>query len=67
MIGLICEVSDDVLTLDKEEIDEAIWLTRDEAREIIAGGVTLPDGKRAFAPPPLAIAHQLVKAWAAEG
>ena len=48
----------------------AIWeghkLTREEARAIIAGGVTLSDGKRAFAPPPLAIAHQLIKAWATE-
>ena len=67
MIGLICAVRDDVLTLDKEEIDEAIWLTREEARAVISGGVTLADGKRVFAPPPLAIAHQLLKAWAAMG
>ncbi len=64
MIGLICEVSGDALTLDNDEIDEAIWLTRDEARAALSGGVTLAGGARAFVPPPLAIAHQLVKAWA---
>ncbi|MDX2233341.1 MAG: NAD(+) diphosphatase [Hyphomonadaceae bacterium] len=67
MIGLICTVADDALTLDKDEIDEAIWLTREEARAAISGGVTLPSGVRAFAPPPLAIAHQIVKAWVEEG
>jgi len=63
MIGLIAEVADDVLTLDQDEIDEAVWLTREEARAAMSGGVTLADGKRVFVPPPMAIAHQLVKAW----
>jgi NAD+ diphosphatase len=67
MIGLICDVADDALELDKEEIDEAVWLTREEARAALAGGTTLADGRRIFVPPPLAIAHQLVKAWAEEG
>lgn len=67
MIGLIAEVADDVLELDEDEIDEAIWLTREEARAAISGGVTLPDGRRVFAPPAMAIAHQLVKAWVEEG
>ncbi|MDZ4776871.1 MAG: NAD(+) diphosphatase [Alphaproteobacteria bacterium] len=67
MIGLIAEVSSDELTLDQDEIDEAIWLTRDEARAAISGGGTLADGRRVFAPPPFAIAHQLIKAWVNEG
>lgn len=67
MIGLICEVRDDVLSLDREEIDEAVWLTRDQAKAALAGGVTLADGVRVATPPPLAIAHQLVRAWALSG
>jgi NAD+ diphosphatase len=63
MIGLICEVTGDALTLDKDEIDEAIWLTRDEARAAISGGATLADGTKVWAPPAYAIAHQIVKAW----
>ena len=67
MIGLIADVTDDALTLDKEEIDEAVWLTREEARAALSGGVALSDGARIFVPPPLAIAHQIVKAWVEEG
>jgi NAD+ diphosphatase len=67
MIGLIAEVADDALTLDPEEIDEAVWLTREEARAAIGGGVTLADGRQVWAPPPFAIAHQLVKAWVEGG
>ena len=67
MVGLIAEVSGDELTLDKDEIDEAVWITRDEARAAISGGVTLAGGQRVFAPPPFAIAHQLIKSWAKEG
>lgn len=63
MIGLIADVADDALTLDHEEIDEAVWLTREEARAALSGGATLESGARVFVPPPLAIAHQIVKAW----
>lgn len=65
MIGLFAEVANDVLTLDNDEIVEAIWLTKDEARKAIDGGVTLNEGKKVWAPPPLAIAHQLLKSWCA--
>jgi len=44
---------------DDVELDEVRWLTREEARAMIAGD--LPDAK---APGALAIAHQLIKAWA---
>jgi len=66
MIGLIADVVDDVLKLDDEEIDEAVWLTRAEARAALSGGATLADGSRVFVPPPFAIAHQIVKAWVEE-
>jgi NAD+ diphosphatase len=63
MIGLIAEVSDDVVALDEEEIVEAVWLSKDEARAALSGGVE-KDGRTIWTPPPIAIAHHLLKAWA---
>lgn len=62
MVGLIAEVDGEELTLDQDEIDEAIWLTREQAAQALAGGADV-GGQRVWAPPPLAIAHQLLKAW----
>lgn len=62
MIGLLAEVEDDQASPDQTELSEVTWLTRDEAREMLAGrhaGVNAPN--------PLAIAHQLIKAWVEEG
>lgn len=61
MIGLICETTGDAVRLD-DEIDETVWLTRDEARAALDGGVDTANG-RVWAPPPFAIAHQILKAW----
>lgn len=63
MIGLIAEVSDEALTLDREEIDAAVWLTKEQARAALSGG-TIIDGQRVWAPPPIAIAHALIRDWA---
>jgi NAD+ diphosphatase len=60
MIGALCDVENDVVTIDAEELESARWFTREEARLLIAG--KHPD---AFAPPSVAIAHQLLKSWAA--
>jgi NAD+ diphosphatase len=59
MIGLIAEVSGTEATPDQTELEAVRWFTRAEARTLIAG--ELPG---AWAPPPLAIAHHLIKAWA---
>jgi len=61
MIGLIAEVGEGEAVADQIEIDEVRWFTRGEARALIAG--QLADAK---APAALAIAHQLIKAWAEE-
>jgi NAD+ diphosphatase len=61
MIGLIAEVEDDEGTPDQTELSEVRWFTRDEARKLLAGEM-----EGTFCPPPLAIAHQLLKAWAYE-
>ena len=62
MIGLIAEVEDDEGTPDQTELSEVRWFTRAEAKLLIAGRI-----EGTFAPGPLAIAHQLIKAWAEEG
>ncbi|MGE0044556.1 MAG: NAD(+) diphosphatase [Hyphomonadaceae bacterium] len=61
MIGCLAEVTSDQETLDMEELESARWFTRDEAKLLVQG--KHPD---AFAPPPLAIAHHILKAWAFE-
>ena len=58
MIGLIAEVSDDNAAPDQTELEAVAWLTRDEARAVLAG--THPSIK---APPPVAIARTLLQAW----
>jgi NAD+ diphosphatase len=62
MIGLIAEVEDDEGTPDQTELSEIRWISRDEARKLIKGEL---DGMAA--PNPMAIAHQLIKAWAEAG
>jgi NAD+ diphosphatase len=62
MIGLIAEVEEGEAVADQIEIDEVRWFTRGEAGALIRG--ELADAK---APGALAIAHQLIKAWAEEG
>jgi NAD+ diphosphatase len=58
MIGLLAEVENDEGVPDQTELAEVRWFTRAEARNLLHGKL---DGVRA--PPPLAIAHQLIKAW----
>ncbi|WP_375403584.1 NAD(+) diphosphatase [uncultured Sphingomonas sp.] len=62
MIACVAVADDDALTLDHNEIAEAIWVNRDEVRAVLAGGQGpfLP-------PPPYAIAHTLLSEWAGEG
>ncbi|MBX3593683.1 NAD(+) diphosphatase [Sphingomonas sp.] len=60
MIACIAEAQDDALDLDRNEIEDAMWVTRDEVRAALAGA---PDA-RFGAPPRYAIAHSLLTAWA---
>lgn len=58
MIGLIAEVSNDEATPDQTELEEVRWFNRDEAAALLKG-----DLPGVFAPPPMAIAHTILKAW----
>ena len=59
MIGLIAEVDDGEARAADKELEEVRWFTREETRELMKGAL-----KDAKAPGSLAIAHQLIKAWA---
>jgi len=61
MIGLIAQVENEDASPDQTELEEVRWFTREEARKLLAG-----EFKDVWAPPPLAIAHHLLKAWANE-
>ena len=58
MIGLFAEVADDQATPDQTELEEVRWFTRAEIAAVLRG-----EFEGAFAPPPMAIAHQLLKTW----
>jgi len=58
MIGCTATVTSKKLTLDETEIDEARWVTRDEATNALSGG-----SSDFMVPPPIAIAHDLIKHW----
>jgi len=62
MIGCIAEAESRDFKPDGEEISDGRWLTRDEAKRLIAGE-RMPD---IAVPPSIAIAHHLIKAWASE-
>ena len=59
MVGLILQAETEDITIDEKEIEEARWFTRAEARAIIAG-----EHDSLYAPPEMAIAHHILKAWA---
>ena len=63
MIACIAQAEHDRIKLDTNELEDAMWVTRDEAIAAMAGD---PDA-RFKAPPPFAIAHSLMKAWIAGG
>jgi NAD+ diphosphatase len=59
MIACTSDAQSDALTLDTNEIEDAMWVTRDEVRAALNGD----EGRRFTAPPPFAIAHSLLKHW----
>jgi NAD+ diphosphatase len=60
MIGCFAEALSRDITLQDHELAEARWLDRATARALLTGEII--DGIRI--PPPLAIAHHLIRAWA---
>jgi NAD+ diphosphatase len=61
MIACIADAREDALTLDRNELEDAIWVDRAGVAAALAGEAGAPFG----APPPFAIAHSLLVHWLA--
>lgn len=59
MVGLILPAQSTDITIDEKELEAARWISREEARQMMAG--KHPD---LYCPPPMAIAHHILKVWA---
>ncbi|MEP9379609.1 NAD(+) diphosphatase [Aquabacter sp. CN5-332] len=63
MIGCLAEALTDEIVVDKSELEDARWFTREEATLMLTR--THPQGL--FTPPPIAIAHHLIRAFVTAG
>jgi NAD+ diphosphatase len=61
MLACIAEVEDDALHIATDELEDAVWVGRDEVRAALAGD----QQARFLLPPVYAVAHSLLKHWAA--
>jgi NAD+ diphosphatase len=61
MVGAFAEAVTTAISVDAEELEEARWVTRADVRAALDG-----NGSFAF-PPPLAIAHTLLRTWVDAG
>ncbi|MEM6666488.1 MAG: NAD(+) diphosphatase [Pseudomonadota bacterium] len=59
MMGLILPAETEEISVEQDELEFATWISRAEARQMLAG--EHPDY---FCPPPMAVAHHILKAWA---
>lgn len=59
MIGCHAEALSEKITVDRDELEDARWFDRDEAAAMLVR--KHPDGLTA--PPPVAIAHHIIRAW----
>ncbi|MFC4291341.1 NAD(+) diphosphatase [Sphingorhabdus arenilitoris] len=62
MMACIAEAHGDAITLDTNELEDAMWVTKAQAKDALTGA----DARVFNAPPPFAIAHTLLKYWAEE-
>jgi NAD+ diphosphatase len=60
MLACIAEVQDDALRIDTNELEDAVWLSREEIRAALAGD----PGASFRLPPVYAVAHSLLQHWA---
>ena len=59
MIGCLAEVDSFDHKADEDEIEDSIWLDKEDLTAIFVG----KHQKRIWIPPPMAIAHQLILEW----
>ncbi len=61
MIGCIAQATSDTIRVDAKELEDAIWVSRDEMRAALA-----EEPGRFLPPPRFAIARVLMERWLAE-
>lgn len=62
MIACIAQVESDALRIDTTELEDAMWVDEAEVRAAMARA----RDARFVVPPPMAVAHHLLRAWLAE-
>jgi NAD+ diphosphatase len=62
MIACIAQANGNAITLDTNELEDAMWVSKDEAR----AAINEAEGRRFNAPPSFAIAHSLLRSWVGE-
>jgi NAD+ diphosphatase len=62
MIACLARAESTQITLDTNELEDAIWVDREGVAAALAGAANAPFG----APPPYAIAHTLLRRWVEE-
>jgi NAD+ diphosphatase len=63
MLGCIADATSDDIKVDTGELEDARWFPRATVRAALASGTGTGSGDL-FVPPPMAIAHHLIRAWA---
>lgn len=58
MMGILIPADSEEISVEQDELEDAYWISRDEARAMLAG-----THERFFCPPPMAVAHHILKAW----
>lgn len=58
MMGIICDAKNEDITLNKAELEDAKWYSKDEVRAVFA-----KDSDVFMRPPSFTIAHQLLRHW----
>ncbi len=61
MMGCMATALADAITVDKTELEDVRWFPRERVLRALRDPASEPEF---FVPPPMAIAHHLVKAWA---
>lgn len=59
MIGMLLPAENEDITIDPNELEAARWISRAEARAVLAG-----EHDEIFAPPAFAVAHHILSEWA---
>jgi NAD+ diphosphatase len=63
MIGCHAKATSSEIKVDREELEDARWFTRDETALMFRG----EHPEKISIPPPIAIAHHIIRAWVEEG